>query len=142
MVSLVPSVVAPAIYTFNFPDEPMRLRDAKRNSTEQHPNRWGWHRASELLEAINNLLVLRGCAKMTARDVAEAFPHLSPYREMSELLIVDGGGQSWVTKTGPMEWLEAVLKNDGYLPARIGTRLLKAVQHQKMDAIIKCIAGI
>lgn len=131
MSQLIPSVVTPAIYKFEFPED----------SSHPKASKWGWHRASELYSAINNLLGKEWEDVLSAREIAAKFAHLSPLRESGQFLVVDGEGKAWLVKTGPHEWLEAVMDRNGYLPAKVGTRLLNEIKHPTIGVVRRALSS-
>ena len=130
-MSAQPKVVMPAIYRFRF-DEATGLE-----------GQWGWHRASELFEAINNIRWLHGFAPITTAEICALSPNvnlLSRHRHGVQhtghnkwCLLVDRTGSLYrlsshcVYEPGA-DWLGALVKDGYFLPAGKGIDLIDAIK--------------
>lgn len=126
-----PLMVMPPIYRFHIPGR-------KRESE------WGWHRATELLEAANNILVLQGREAMDPRTLCERFPFIDPHekrpdRFVESYLSIWQGRQLMIGVSGRYEWLSAAVRDDSFLPAKVGMELIRAVKQPVMSSIRRVI---
>lgn len=116
-----PRLVSAPIYSFSFSEFP-------------ELDNWGWHKVSELVEAINNSLVARGKKPMTAVEIEEEFWYLSPLQyeclgqtEYPRAYAIISDGRLWSTCSN--EWLRHLVTRDGYLPAKVGMNIMNAIKH-------------
>ena len=123
----------PAIYKFSLP-----------GWVEE--NGWGWHRAVELVEAVNNILASQGKEAMAPRSLVEEFPFVDPHikedigpktRNLGYTSI-DADGNVWNTHCE--NWLESAVESDSYLPARVGMQLINAVRRLFRSSLRKMLA--
>lgn len=107
-------------------------------------NNWGWHRATELLEAINNILASQGKKAMTALQIGESYKHIVPWdsADLTHInyskgyLVIDQSGRGLLALTGGYSWLERAVCDDQYIPAKLGMRLIDAVKHPIRNRVI------
>ncbi len=122
---LVRLLVMPAVYRFPLSDWNEGME-------------WGWHRATELLEAVNNNLEIQKSPQMRPEEIVKHFPQVSPYLKennywltlmhIDERMVHLNGGEA-------IDWFTQAVSGDYYLPARIGTELIKAVRKLKINAV-------
>jgi len=122
--SMNPMVVMPQIYRFHFPNFPKQ-------------SKWGWHRATELMAAINNTQLLQGEKPMSPVQVAKEYPLVNPattddcvepvffhmIEQNRELSLIS------VREHNQNTWLDNLVAQDCYLPAKIGTQIIQAIEH-------------
>jgi len=130
-------MVMPPIYRFSLPDCPQE-------------SKWGWHRATELVEAINNILKLEGKEPMSPEQINEKYPFIrlnkkrphpavwEPKHVKSPVVCLDRsyGG----TSVGETKWLATLVDGDFFLPAKLGMSLLDAVKHPILCLVKKAFA--
>jgi hypothetical protein len=108
-------LMMPAIYRFDF---------LKKS--------WGWHRAFELIEAIDNIRLAQGKEKLGTVGLLKMCPFINPHttRNNGCYHIVTAAGQLMIAQHGNgTNWLEDLVKENSYLPAQIGMRFIEAVKH-------------
>lgn len=114
-------------------------------------NTWGWHRACELLEAIQAILASQGKPVLTADEICTKYPHLHPNkpirdsyshepRRASYFTVMSDGVTCYDTRSDPVHWLQNLVDNDSYLPAKIGLAVIKAVKHPMLDKVARVLA--
>jgi len=124
----------PPIYRFNI-------------GGSEKESKWGWHRATELLEAINNLLKERGKEEMSPQLLGETFsfvnPHQTdpsrPYRGESFLVIWQNGQLMSASIRPRTNWLESVVEGDHYIPAKVGLSLIEAIKKPFMSKLRRAL---
>lgn len=102
---------------------------------------WGWHRAIELVDAINNILSLSGRVPMTPEEIGERFPfiRLNPdplkgyHNRPSSVVSTERPYGCYFI--GETNWLRTLVKGDLYLPAKIGMQLIDAVKSPVRSAL-------
>jgi len=130
MSPVKPEILMPAIYRFQV--------DGYKEASK-----WGWHRTSELVEAINTILVCQGHKPMTNAEICKAFPEVNLLNKRIK------PGQAWnprrwcpeINKDGHLfsmsdhcmydagsDWLTASAEQGCYIPAGIGMQLIVAVK--------------
>jgi hypothetical protein len=131
-----PTIVMPAIYKFDFPNSP-------------ETNSWGWHRATELMEAINNILASEGKKPSTAKEINQLYPFVNPNkpkgflfdkRYPGYLIISKEGTPTWRSNGTADSWLESLVTDDYYLPARLGMQLINAVKNPIRSSLKKVLS--
>ena len=126
-----PKIVLPSIYRFTL---------------EGHPreSQWGWHRATELCEAMNNILELKGHARRTPIQFSQEFPFIKLGEGNRESgfnsPVVDLKREFGETSIGSVNWFCTVVKSDMYIPAKVGMQFLNAVKHPIRTAIKKMLS--
>jgi len=120
-------LMMPPIYSFAFPNDPERRK-------------WGWHRGTELFEAINNTLAAAGRKPMTTQEIENEFSHLSPVGKKSlGIAVVEipyisvHDGRTWLTLSS--EWLGFAVRGNSYLPAKVGVAIINAIKHPVRNRI-------
>jgi len=110
-------IVMPAIYRFD-------------TGLENEMSGWGWHRATELLEAVNNILLAKGLKPMHPQHIGEKFPFVNPMLEKNcgSYFTSTLDGKISSTSTPKHQWLFWAVTCDTFIPAKIGIALLKAVK--------------
>ncbi len=112
-------MVMPPIYRFYIPDYP-------REST------WGWHRATEVVEAVNNILELKGKQCLSPEDMNKAYPFVVLEDEIDDqgkyTPVIRDGCSYGGTSVGPVHWLATLVRHDMYLPAKVGMSLINAAK--------------
>lgn len=98
---------------------------------------WGWHRATELFEAINNILVAVGKKPMTTTEIEKEFSHLSPmghetFGTKTPYLSISGN-TTWITTSS--HWLGCAVEDDCYIPAKVGMAIIKAIKHPVFNKV-------
>ena len=121
-------IVMPAIYRFKFVNA---------------DNTCGWHRATELLEALRNIRLLQGKPPLTTKEITAKYPTISLYKRPIEGVDwpMRGRWLSTVSHDGVLsvrsehcvyepgdDWLGVHVEHDCYLPAKIGIELIKALK--------------
>ena len=105
-------IVMPAVYRFDFTGFPVQ-------------SGWGWLLASDLLTAVNYNRWLKGKNALTAngisREYSEVFLRNNSLATVSHYGHIGGGGS-------PEEWFDYCVQHAEYIPARIGTDLLRLVK--------------
>ncbi len=120
----------PAIYQFEIPDLPKECR-------------WGWHRAADTLEAANNILHSRGETAMEPKALCAKYAHIDPYPKIGifetprALLEVTPDGQIVDCRSATHEWLEWAVKEDHFIPAKLGLALINAVKQNNAVTAIR-----
>lgn len=124
-----PMMVMPPVYRFNIPG----------HSKESG---WGWHRATELVEAVNNILRLSSKKPMSPEELNERYPFLKLNRDPNQNFVLGEatsvlipGGVYGGHHVGEVIWLATLVKMDMYLPAKLGMQLINAVKHPLRSVI-------
>ena len=105
---------------------------------------WGWHRAVEVVEAVNNLLTLKGKATMTPKEINETFPFAEINNENSNCwtcLLLGTNGNIGTAFIGSVNWLTTVIQGDYYIPAKLGMQLITAVKNPAYKVFKNILAG-
>lgn len=97
---------------------------------------WGWHRATELVEVVNNILVLRGESAMTAEQLNERFPFIELHSGIKDSILNDAPWTDVITESdgygchyvGDAGWLATLVRENMYLPAKIGMQFITAAK--------------
>ena len=128
-------IAMPAIYWFDFPSSP----------TESG---WGWHRATELMEALEHISRLRQGSNFVRPphpwDVGYIQSHIRPQPTQdgsSFFRFVNRFGKLEGVSTAPDRWLEAIVDDDGYLPARLGMQLIGAAKGTVASKVRKVLSS-
>lgn len=111
----------PAIYRLEFPG-------AQANS-------WGWHLASDLVEAVNNVRSLAELElnELTPLEMGREYSFTDPMSYSNYFLIAVPGLKGeleldpWAPHRG--RWLHDAIERRAYFPAKIGVLLLDAVKN-------------
>ena len=131
-------IAMPAIYRFTFGGSPEK-------------NKWGWHKASELVEAINTILADRGNDPMTPKMITQQLSFIDPRTPeviCGENIHVSGGELSIVYENEQLmssyfsdntDWLTSLVEKNRYLPAKLGMKLIDAVKHPVRAKIAKLL---
>lgn len=127
------SVVMPPIYHFDIEGSP-------------EMSKWGWHRASELHGALNNISVVNGGPPLSVWAIDEQFSHLHPQRGNVRglngfLKVINQEGNCVTLVSLGKNWMEMLVQHDFFIPAKIGTRLINEVKHPFRAQISKFING-
>lgn len=130
-----PKLAVPAIYNFTF-------------SVSDDWNKWGWHRATELFEAVNNIRVSQRKSSLTAWAIPREYPHIDPFTEPNTngprylpYLTLVGNQHTWNTSTCGRNWLEPLVNEDAYIPAKLGMQILKAVKNPVLSKICNALGS-
>ena len=124
-------IVMPAIYRFSLAGYPKQ-------------SKWGWHRATELVEAINSIRGLQCQHPMSPSEIIEAYPfaQLGQHEKWDCYTdVVRSDGDFGGTNVGSINWLQTLVRNDMYLPAKIGMALINAIKHPVVGSIKNLISG-
>ncbi len=155
----------PAIYRFRFGAEELadnyyELVPSNQIDTEQCPvNRWGWHQATQLVEAIDNLRILREERILTMQEISKKFSHLLIGHSWESLLLEPEGSSylmaNFISRDGKLQrklisrrdpfwcssWFGDMVRDECYLPAGIGTKILRKVEQPGfLAAVAKLIS--
>jgi len=115
-----PKLVMPAIYMFDFPEYPQQ-------------SKWGWHNAREVEEAVKNILSSTEIPLKTIKGLYRQQPLVqvqAGFREpLREFSVASANGELWqlIVQTSD-EWFTRVVEKNYFIPARIGTRLIRAIK--------------
>lgn len=106
----------PQIYQFVFPGE-------------SRFNKWGWHEAHELDTAANNAAGAWKCQKLHPGHIGWWFSGLHPMKDGGMYMIIDGEPKYLTPQDidGEDRWLEYALRTWAYVPARVGTQLIRLI---------------
>jgi hypothetical protein len=126
-------VVMPPIYRFLWKEE--HRQDMKK---------WGWHKASELLVAINGIFIANGVDNVDAAKFVAEHPRLVPftggcigpwYAFPGECLMVTKEGETEIvypvldkTITAEGDWLSPLARSGYFIPAAVGMKLIEAAK--------------
>lgn len=131
-MSTQPFMVMPPVYRFEFADYPAA-------------NAWGWHRATDLVDAVNNIRTLAALSKLTAEEIGREYPFLNPtyFSIAVESAYVDEDVRHGSLNPAPHMWLrDAIFYKRSFLPAKIGTLLLDAVKNPNKAKIRVAVAKL
>lgn len=99
---------------------------------------WGWHRATELLTAVQNILLEQGKGMKSAAEISDMFLQADPFlvteAEEKGLMVVKGGCllRMYCGTDGGRQgskWLRSAVEADEFLPAKVGMMLINAAKH-------------
>lgn len=110
----------------------------------QEQSKWGWHRATELVEAINEILALQGRRMMSPTEINETYPFIKLTERNSRGYSTNVVKSDWSfgnTGIGQVNWLNTLVTHDMYLPAKIGMTLINAVKHPAVTKLKNLLAG-
>jgi hypothetical protein len=126
-------IVMPPIYRFLWKDEEL-----------QNIRKWGWHKASELLVALNGIFIANGKDDIDVGKFISDNPKLHPYEGGAvgpyyafpgQCLMVTADGESEVVYprvgenvTAKGDWLSPLAKQGYYVPAAVGMKLIEAAK--------------
>jgi hypothetical protein len=128
-------MVMPPIYRFNLEGYPKE-------------SKWGWHKATDVVTTVNNILILQGFRPMTPEEMTEAFPSvmLNTQREYSSFQIsrthspvIESDRCYGESLVGDQNWLKTVVEGDCFIPAKIGMQFIEAVKHPVKSGLIGLI---
>jgi hypothetical protein len=108
-------IVMPAIYQFEIPDHPQE-------------SKWGWHKVSELVEAIPNIFLNQGKCEI-AKDTSLISKWLDNYWPRGYFLCMDDNGKicNWMIYSE--DWFAALARwGECFIPAKIGMNLINAAK--------------
>ncbi|MBI4088548.1 hypothetical protein HY415_00415 [Candidatus Kaiserbacteria bacterium] len=111
-------MVMPPVFRFHFPE----------NSTA---STWGWYRAIDLVEVVNNIRILRGQRGLTAGEIGREYPDVNPnvFAVVMEPVYANENARLGSLSSAPHKWLECGnFYRRCFLPAKIGMLLLKVVK--------------
>ena len=114
-------LVIPAIYRLSFPGA--------------QGDKWGWHLASDLFEAANNMCSLAEIPldPLTPYDMGREYAFADPMSYSNYFLIampkVGGKLEIEVFHPARCKWLEEGIKLRAYFPAKIGILLINGIKH-------------
>lgn len=127
------TMVMPAIYRFSLVGHPKE-------------SEWGWHRAVELVEAINGIRALQAKQPMSPSEINKEYPfaQLSNREKWGGHCtnVVGSDGSFGGTSIGRIDWLETLVSNDMYLPAKIGMALMDAIKHPVVGSLKNMLVDI
>ena len=111
------------------------------NDGEYEGQAWGWHRASELLRAVQMIHLERTEEFLTADEICSKYSQVNPYGHKGEFDTVKPDGMQVGTytlsfgMTLSFRWLQHLVNTDCFLPASIGMHLINAVKHPVLSRL-------
>lgn len=130
-------LVVPAIYRLSFPGA--------------QGDKWGWHLASNLFEAANNMRSLAEVPlnPLTPYDMGREYAFADPmsYSYYFLIAVPKAGGKLEIEAFHPARcrWLEEGIKLEAYFPAKIGMLLLNGIKNPagaKVAATVRKFASV
>ena len=120
--SIEPVVVMPAIYNLPAIGVPQAT--------------WGWHKASELLEAVQAIIYLQSGHNLSADEICLEHLQVDPFKKGLEVASKDGMHLSCYHTCFPRhQWLQRVVDRGNFLPAKVGMSLINAVKHPMLSRL-------
>ena len=101
-------------------------------------SKWGWHKASEVLEVINNIRASKEQVPLTDIDISVKYKELAQDRSYRMLPILPYIRDYWMAseeghlvelfQRDALAWFHFAVTESLYLPAKIGIKLIDAVK--------------